>query len=85
MDAIKKFCDTLSEQVLADSRATKHEDSWVKVTQVLPSMVTVSCNFYCPSSGRIQREFTEDIIIIARSRGEECGLSFHEPRRGAQM
>ena len=85
MDALRKFCDVLCEQVLADSRATKQEDSWVKVTQVLPSKVTVSCNFYCPSSAKIQREFTEDIIIMARSRGEELGLGFHEPRRRAQM
>ena len=85
MDALRKFCDVLCEQVLADSRSTKQEDSWVKVTQVLPSKVTVSCNFYCPSSAKIQREFTEDIIIMARSRGEELGLGFHEPRRRAQM
>ena len=85
MGALKDFCDSLCEQVLADSRATKQEDSWVKVTEVLPSKVTVACNFYCPSSGRIQREFTEDIILMARSRGEECGLIFHEPRRRAQM
>ena len=85
MDALRKFCDVLCEQVLADSRSTKREDSWVKVTQVLPSKVTVSCNFYCPSSAKIQREFTEDIIIMARSRGEELGLGFHEPRRRAQM
>ena len=85
MGALRKFCDVLCEQVLADSRATKQEDSWVKVTQVLPSKVTVSCNFYCPSSAKIQREFTEDIIIMARSRGEELGLGFHEPRRRAQM
>ena len=85
MEVLKEFCDSLCEQVLADSRATKQEDSWVKVSEVLPSRVTVSCNFYCPSSGRIQREFTEDIIIMARSRGEECGLTFHEPRRRAQL
>ena len=85
LEALKEFCDGLCKQVLADSRATKQEDSWVKVTQVLPSKVTVSCNFYCPSSGRIQREFTEDIILMARTRGEECGLNFHEPRRRAQM
>ena len=30
MDALRKFCDVLCEQVLADSRATKQEDSWVK-------------------------------------------------------
>ena len=85
MDALRKFCDVLCEQVLADSRSTKQEDSWVKVTQVLPSKVTVSCNFYCPSSAKIQREFTADIIIMARSRGEELGLGVHEPRRRAQM
>ena len=85
MEALKTFCDTLCAQILEDSRATKQEDSWVKVTQVLPSKVTVSCNFYCPNSGRIQREFIEDIILMARSRGEGCGLSFHEPRRRAQM
>ena len=62
----------------------KPDDSWVRVTQTLPSKVTVSSNFYCASSGRTQREFTEDILMMARSKGNECGLVFHEPRLRAQ-
>lgn len=83
-DSLRKFCDTLCEQVLADPRSMKPDDSWVRVTQTLPSKVTVSSNFYCASSGRTQREFTEDILMMARSTGNECGLVFHEPRLRAQ-
>jgi len=82
--SLKKFCDSLCEQVLADPRATKIEDSWVKITDSLPPKITVSCNFYCQSSAKIQREFTEDILLMARARGIECDLSFHEPRRRTQ-
>jgi small-conductance mechanosensitive channel len=82
---LKKFCDSLCEQVLADSRATKSKDSWVKITNSLPPKITVSCNFYCESSGSIQREFTEDILLMGRARGLECKLSFHEPRRRAKL
>lgn len=83
--SLKKFCEILCEQVLADSRATKVEDSWVKITNSLPPKITVSCNFYCQSSAKVQREFTEDILLMGRSRGIECNLSFHEPRRRAQL
>ena len=82
---LKKFCDSLCEQVLADPRATKHGDSWVKITNSLPPKITVSCNFYCESSSNIQREFTEDILLMGRARGLECELSFHEPRRRAKL
>jgi len=83
--ALKKFCETLAQQVLSDPRATKPGDSWVKITDSLPPKITVSCNFYCDSSAKIQREFTEDILLMARARGNECGLSLHEPRRRAQL
>jgi MscS family membrane protein len=83
--ALKKFCDSLCEQVLADPRATKAEDSWVKITNSLPPKITVSCNFYCQSSSNIQREFTEDILLMGRARGLECSLNFHEPRRRAKL
>lgn len=82
---LKKFCDSLCEQVLADPRATKAGDSWVKITNSLPPKITVSCNFYCASSSNIQREFTEDILLMGRARGSECELSFHEPRRRAKL
>ena len=83
--SLKKFCDSLCEQVLADPRATKAEDSWVKITNSLPPKITVSCNFYCESSSNIQREFTEDILLMGRARGLECDLRFHEPRRRAKL
>jgi MscS family membrane protein len=83
--ALKKFCDSLCEQVLADPRATKAGDSWVKITNSLPPKITVSCNFYCESSSNIQREFTEDILLMGRARGLECELNFHEPRRRAKL
>lgn len=83
--ALKKFCDSLCEQVLADPRSTKAEDSWVKITNSQPPKITVSCNFYCESSSNIQREFTEDILLMGRASGVECGLSFHEPRRRAKL
>jgi len=83
--SLKKFCDSLCEQVLADPRATKGGDSWVKITNSLPPKITVSCNFYCQSSSNIQREFTEDILLMGRARGLECELSFHEPRRRAKL
>ena len=83
--ALKNFCDSLCEQVLADPRATKHGDSWVKITNSLPPKITVSCNFYCESSSNIQREFTEDILLMGRARGLECELNFHEPRRRAKL
>ena len=83
--SLKKFCEDLSEQVLGDPRATKIEDSWVKITNSLPPKITISCNFYCESSAKIQREFTEDILLMGRARGLECNLSFHEPRRRAKL
>jgi len=84
-ESLKKFCDSLCEQVLADPRATKAGDSWVKITNSLPPKITVSCNFYCESSSNIQREFTEDILLMGRARGLECDLNFHEPRRRAKL
>ena len=83
--ALKKFCESLCEQVLADPRATKPGDSWVKITSSLPSKITVSCNFYCESSSKVQREFNEDILLMGRARGNDCGLSFHEPRQRRQL
>ena len=85
VSSLKKFCESLCEQVLADPRATKPEDSWVRITDSLPSKITVSCNFYCQSSAKIQREFTEDILLMGRTRGAECKLSFHEPRQRRQL
>ena len=82
---LRQFCESLCEQVLADPRSTKRADSWVRVTETVPSKITVSTNFYCASSGKTQREFTEDILLMARARGNESGLVFHEPRRRAQM
>ena len=83
--SLKRFCEVLCEQVLEDPRATKIEDSWVKITNSLPPKITISCNFYCESSAKIQREFTEDILLMGRARGLECNLSFHEPRRRAKL
>ena len=83
--SLKKFCESLCEQVLADPRATKPGDSWVKITDSLPSKITVSCNFYCESSSKIQREFREDILLMGRARGVECNLRFHEPRQRRQL
>ena len=80
-DALKTFCDSLSEQVINDPRSTKDEDSWVRVKSFAPSMVNVATNFYCISSAATQREFTEDILLMARARAKENGLNFHEPRR----
>ena len=80
-DALKKFCDSLSQQVVNDPRSTKEEDSWVRVKSFAPSMVIVATNFYCISSAATQREFTEDILLMARARAKENGLNFHEPRR----
>ena len=81
---LRQFCESLCEQVLADPRSTKREDSWVRVTETLPSKITVSTNFYCASSGKTQREFTEDILLMARARGNESGLVLHEPRLRGQ-
>ena len=83
--ALKNFCYSLCEQVLADPRATKAEDSWVKITNSQPPKITVSCNFYCESSSNIQREFTEDILLMGRAKGLDCDLRFHEPRRRAKL
>lgn len=80
-DALKKFCDSLCEQVINDPRSTKAEDSWVRVKSFAPSMVIVATNFYCISSAKTQREFTEDILLMARSRAKENNLVFHEPRK----
>ena len=80
-ELLRKFCDSLFNQVLEDSRATKSEDSWVRVKSFAPSKVTVATNFYCVPSGKTEREFTEDILMMARARASEHGLRFHEPRR----
>lgn len=79
--SLKKFCDSLCEQVINDPRSTKGEDSWVRVKSFAPSKVIVATNFYCISSAKTQREFTEDILLMARSRAEEHNLVFHEPRK----
>jgi len=80
-EALKKFCDSLCEQVINDPRSTKRESSWVRVKSFAPSMVIVATNFYCLSSAATQRELTEDILLMARSRAKENDLKFHEPRR----
>jgi small-conductance mechanosensitive channel len=80
-NSLKKFCDSLCEQVINDPRSTKGEDSWVRVKSFAPSKVIVATNFYCISSAKTQREFTEDILLMARSRAEEHNLIFHEPRK----
>ena len=80
-NSLKKFCDALCEQVINDPRSTKGEDSWVRVKSFAPSTVIVATNFYCISSAKTQREFTEDILLMARSRAEENNLIFHEPRK----
>ena len=79
--SLRKFCDSLCSQILDDPRATKPEDSWARVQSFAPSKVTVATNFYCGSSGKTQRELTEDILMMARARASEHGLKFHEPRR----
>jgi len=80
-ESLRNFCDSLCSQVLDDPRATKPEDSWVRVKSFAPSKVTVATNFYCVSSGKTERELTEDILMMARARASEHGLKFHEPRR----
>ena len=84
-ESLKNFCDSLCEQVLSDSRSTKPEDSWVKITGSLPSRITVSCNFYCESSSKVHRELTEDILLIGRGMVSKYGLSLHEPRQRRQI
>ncbi|MGB1495253.1 MAG: hypothetical protein ACPG8U_02005, partial [Candidatus Thalassarchaeaceae archaeon] len=34
--SLKKFCDSLCEQVINDPRSTKSEDSWVRVKSFAP-------------------------------------------------
>ncbi len=84
-DSLKSFCDLLFSQVVEDPRATKPEDSWIKITDSTPPKITISGNFYCLQSSKTQREFTEDILLMARARAIECDLKFHEPRRRSQM
>jgi len=84
-ELLKNFCDSLCAQVLSDSRSTKPEDSWVKITGSLPSRITVSCNFYCESSSKVHRELTEDILLMGRGMVAKYGLSLHEPRQRRQL
>ena len=79
--SLRSFCDSLSSQVLDDPRATKPEDSWIRIKSFAPSKVTVATNFYCISSSNTEREFREDIPMMARARASEHELKFHEPRR----
>ena len=65
----------------SDPRSMKSEDSWIRVKSFAPSMVIVATNFYCMSSAATQREFTEDILLMARARAKDNQLNFHEPRR----
>ena len=58
-----------------------HDDSWVKITDSLPPKITASGNFYCKSSSETQREFKEEILLLAKASAKECNLSFHEPRQ----
>ena len=67
-------------QAISDARSVKKEDSWVRVSSVGPSKIIVSTNFYCDSSGKVEREMKEDLALMARARAVECGLKFHEPR-----
>jgi small-conductance mechanosensitive channel len=71
-ETLRQFCDKLLSATNEDARTVKESDSWVKIT--------VGGNFYCISSGSIQRELTEDILIMARKIAAELGLKFHEPR-----
>jgi len=80
-ESLKKFCEILLGKVLSDGRAIMHDDSWVKITDSLPPKITASGNFYCKSSGEIQREFKEEILLLAKASAKECNISFHEPRQ----
>ena len=84
-DSLKSFCETLFSQIVEDPRATKSDDSWIKITDSTPPKITISGNFYCLQSSKTQREFTEDILLMARARAIDCNLKFHEPRRRSQM
>ena len=84
-DSLKSFCETLFSQIVEDPRATKSDDSWIKITDSTPPKITISGNFYCLQSSKTQREFTEDILLMARARAFDCNLKFHEPRRRSQM
>ena len=79
-DSLRSFCESLLEQAISDARSVKKEDSWVRVSSVGPSKIIVSTNFYCDSSGKVEREMKEDLALMARARAVECGLKFHEPR-----
>ncbi|MBT3757248.1 MAG: mechanosensitive ion channel family protein [Euryarchaeota archaeon] len=78
--ALRQFCDRLLTSSNEDARTMKEGDSWVKIQSFGTAIVTVGGNFYCISSGSIQRELTEDILIMAREIAAELELKFHEPR-----
>jgi len=80
-ESLKKFCEILLGKVLSDGRAIMHDDSWVKITDSLPPKITASGNFYCKSSSETQREFKEEILLLAKVSAKECNISFHEPRQ----
>ena len=80
-ESLKKFCEILLGKVLSDGRAIMHDDSWVKITDSLPPKITASGNFYCKSSAETQREFKEEILLLAKVSAKECNISFHEPRQ----
>ena len=78
--SLKDFCEKLLAKVKDDPRAVKDDDSWVKVNAFGPSNVTVSCNFYSVQSSSLQREMTEDLLLLAKEIAQDCSLTFHEPR-----
>ena len=63
-----------------DARSIKEDDSWVRVKAFGTAMVLVAGNFYCVSSGSVQRELNEDILMMARETAEKLNLIFFEPR-----
>ncbi|GIT75372.1 MAG: hypothetical protein Ct9H300mP30_4340 [Methanobacteriota archaeon] len=83
-DSLRKFCDTLCEQVLADPRSMKPDDSgFASRRRCLRRSRCLATSTARPRE-ETPREFTEDILMMARSTGNECGLVFHEPRLRAQ-
>ena len=77
---MKEFCEVLLNKVNEDARSIKEEDSWVRVQAFGTAMVVVAGNFYCVSSASTQREFNEDILMMARETAEKLSLIFFEPR-----
>ena len=79
-ESLREFCDILLKKVNDDARSIKEDDSWVRVKAFGTAMVLVAGNFYCVSSGSVQRELNEDILMMARETAEKLNLIFFEPR-----